>query len=52
MDNETYVKSLNYFVNFVNKYIISNSFTFNKRLINYVTYNINFVILINKLFIT
>ena len=52
INNEVNVKTLNYFVNFVNEHVTDNTFTLDGKLINNVINNANFIILTNKFFIT
>ena len=46
VNNVFNVETLDYSVNFVNKYVIGNLFAFGKRLINNIAFNPDFVIII------
>ena len=52
INNEVNVKALNHPVNFAGKYVTGNTFAFGEWLINVVINDADFVILINKFFIT
>ena len=51
MDNVSNIEALDYSVNLISEHVINNFFTFNKRLINNVTYNSNLII-VSGFFIT